>query len=83
MTRLRHAEWTQYLDAAGYPRASVLPPAYRNPPSTPLVALEKPRRGAQGALAEAEADGEEVQQAPPPQPLPSDPSPSNPLGIRF
>lgn len=38
-------EWTKYLDAAGYPKASVLPRNYRNPEPAPLVAkkaVEKP-----------------------------------------
>lgn len=76
------SEWSQYLDAAGYPKTSVLPPAYRNPPPTPLVAVETPRRPAQpSAAAPSPREVEEAQQRP--QPLPSDPSPSNPLGIRF
>jgi len=29
--------WNSYLDAAGYPRESKLPPGYRRPPATPLV----------------------------------------------
>jgi hypothetical protein len=75
------SEWSQYLDAAGYPKTSVLPPAYRNPAATPLVAVETPRRAAQpsaGALGPTDEA-----EAPRPQPLPSDPSPANPLGIRF
>ncbi|NDP38020.1 MAG: glutaredoxin family protein [Rhodoferax sp.] len=36
------SEWTQFLDAAGYPKASVLPPQYRRPAPTPLVAVQKP-----------------------------------------
>ena len=31
------AEWTQYLNAAGYPPSSVLPATYRAPASAPLV----------------------------------------------
>lgn len=31
-------EWTQYLDAAGYPGKSVLPASYRQPAARPLVA---------------------------------------------
>ena len=33
-------EWTQYLDAAGYPKQSVLPRNYRQPAPTPLVAVK-------------------------------------------
>lgn len=36
------AEWSQYLDAAGYPKTSQLPPSYRNPRPTPLVAAQQP-----------------------------------------
>jgi glutaredoxin len=34
-------EWTQYLDAAAYPKASVLPTNYKRPPAQPLVAVAK------------------------------------------
>ena len=36
------SEWTQYLDAAGYPKTSVLAAGYKNPAPTPLVAIQKP-----------------------------------------
>jgi glutaredoxin len=32
------AEWTQFLDAAGYPKSSKLPANYRSPAPAPLVA---------------------------------------------
>lgn len=32
-------EWTQFLNAAGYPEKSVLPSIYRQPAATPLVAI--------------------------------------------
>lgn len=32
-------EWTQFLNAAGYPAKSVLPASYRQPAPTPLVAV--------------------------------------------
>lgn len=31
------AEWNNYLDAAGYPKTSILSAGYRNPPAQPLV----------------------------------------------
>lgn len=31
------SEWNSYLDAAGYPNESKLPPSYRAPASTPLI----------------------------------------------
>jgi glutaredoxin len=71
------AEWSQYLDAAGYPRSSQLPASYRNPAPTPLVAAQRP----------SPAPARPAQAQPQPQadaaPAPSDPSPSNPAGIRF
>ena len=36
------AEWVQFLDAAGYPKSSQLPPGYRHSAATPLVVLKKP-----------------------------------------
>lgn len=32
-------EWTQFLNAAGYPGTSTLPPNYRRPAATPLVVV--------------------------------------------
>lgn len=34
---LTASEWTSYLDTAGYPSESKLPPSYRAPASTPLI----------------------------------------------
>jgi glutaredoxin len=34
------SEWTQYLNAAGYPEQSKLPASYRRTPATPLVAVK-------------------------------------------
>jgi glutaredoxin len=36
-------EWTQFLNAAGYPATSQLPASYRPAPATPLVAAAPPR----------------------------------------
>lgn len=49
-------EWTQYLNAAGYPPSSVLPASYRAPDATPLVALATapaatPASGATAAIS--------------------------------
>lgn len=72
------AEWTQYLDAAGYPKQSQLPSNYRRPPAKPLV--EK-------AAAPAAAPQAPEPAAPPrPAPAPASPppvTPSNPAGITF
>ena len=71
------AEWSQFLDAAGYPKTSQLPAGYRNGVTAPLVAAQAPRP-APAAPAPAPAA------APDPQPAPAaGPSPSNPAGIRF
>ena len=64
-------EWSQFLDAAGYPKTSALPPSYRNPSPTPLVARAAPAAAPAPAAAAA---------APAPAPAPA---PSNPAGIRF
>ena len=49
-------EYAQFLDAAEYPAKSALPPGYRNPPATPLVA-------ATSAAAAGGADGASPQGA--------------------
>jgi len=53
-------EWTQYLDAAGYPKTSQLPSSYRNPPPAPLVAVQQ--APAQAAAAPAAPQQPQVQQ---------------------
>lgn len=70
-------EYASYLDAAGYPRKSVLPANWRNPAPTPLVALQPAPAPATRAAA---APQEEPRVEAPP---PSAPSPANPAGIRF
>lgn len=69
------AEWTQFLDAAGYPKSSVLPASYRQPPASPLVTV---------APAPAPANTAAARPAVPAAPSsPTAPAPSNPAGIRF
>jgi glutaredoxin len=70
------AEWSQYLDAAGYPKTSQLPPSYRNPDPTPLVAVE---RAAPTPQARAPVPAPQRAEAP----APGEPEPANPAGIRF
>ena len=70
------SEWTQFLNAAAYPKASVLPTAYRNPATTPLVVLQK-----QVPAAKAE-ENQNQPKSPEPSQAPVD-SPSNPAGIKF
>ena len=67
------AEWTQFLNAAGYPAASTLPSTYRQSAATPLVTVAAaPATTAPAAPARAAA--------PTPQPTPAA---ANPSGIRF
>jgi glutaredoxin len=68
-------EWTQYLDAAGYPQKSALPATYKYPAPTPLVSVQKA----------PPANTEEKPPAPPAEPAnqPPPPRPSNPAGITF
>ena len=68
------SEWTQYLDAAGYPKTSVLPAGYRNTTPTPLVAAQRP------TPAQAPAAAAPTAAVTPP---PAVDSGSNPAGIRF
>jgi glutaredoxin len=67
------AEWTQFLNAAGYPATSTLPPSYRNPAASPLVVVSKP---AAAAPANAAPRAPTTPAAPPP-------NVSNPAGIKF
>ena len=68
------SEWTQFLNAAGYPPASVLPSSYRQPAAAPLVT-------ASSALSPAAPAAAQVRPAPAPvQPAPTA---DNPSGIRF
>ena len=70
------AEWTQYLDAAGYPKQSQLPRNYRQPAPTPLVAVKE----AAPAPAASAPDQTPATRRPAPAPRPA---PSNPAGIIF
>jgi len=71
------AEWSQYLDAAGYPKSTQLPAGYRSAPAQPLVAL-------QPAAEPAPAASAPIAPAPPEAPAAATgPTPSNPAGIKF
>lgn len=71
------AEWTQFLNAAGYPASSTLPPSYRRPAPAPLVRVaEAPARSAEGSAPAA------AQPNPRPAPQVTPPA-TNPAGIRF
>jgi len=68
-------EWTQFLNAAGYPAASVLPSSYRPPAATPLVAVTAPPAASSGAARTATA--------PAAAPVAPPPAADNPAGIKF
>lgn len=69
-------EWSQFLDAAGYPRSSQLPVGYRQPAATPLVTAAPVRPPETAAAEPAPA-------APAPTPRAPAPTGSNPAGITF
>ncbi len=74
------AEWTQFLDAAGYPASSALPASYRRPAATPLVAATT----AAAAPAAANAPANRRPAVPPEsQVAPPAATPANPAGIKF
>ena len=78
------AEWTQYLDAAGYPAQSRLPRGYTQPAATPLAPTKAPAASAPDAPQEAaSAPTGRLRRLAPPPPPPGGPTPSNPAGIRF
>lgn len=72
------AEWTQFLDAAGYPKSSVLPASYRQAAATPLVTVSTPPPAAPVAR-----NGARPAAASPDTPVAPPPSADNPSGIRF
>jgi glutaredoxin len=67
-------EWVQFLDAAGYPKTSQLPPGYAQAPAAPLVAAQEPRVARPAPAAPSPSE-----EAPAPPPAPAE----NPSGIRF
>jgi len=70
-------EWTDYLNAAGYPERSSLPANYRPPPAAPLITTEKPN----APSATASAAAPEAPVFPPVSEVKT--SPVNPAGIQF
>lgn len=74
---MSESEWTQYLDAAGYPKTSALPAGYKNAPPSPLVALPTSTPADRPAASAAAA------QEPVTTPTPPAANPSNPAGITF
>jgi glutaredoxin len=70
------AEWSQFLDAANYPKTSMLPASYTNPPAAPLVAVQRP-------AAPDAAPTQNAGRAPEPAAPAPAPAPPNPAGIVF
>ena len=71
-------EWTQFLDAAGYPKQSALPSSYRRPAATPLVTVRPAETTTPSASARAQPAAPSA-----PSEVPVTPPPQNPAGIRF
>jgi glutaredoxin len=73
------SDWKQYLDAAGYPAESALPPGYRRAAATPLVSAAEAQPSA------APAQPRQPARAAPPQTNsePASPPVTPPSGIRF
>ncbi|MDB5874304.1 MAG: glutaredoxin-like protein [Ramlibacter sp.] len=69
-------EWTQFLDAAGYPKTSQLPANYSPAPPSPLVAAQDPLRSPPPAAAEPERAAAPSEVAP-------GRTPENPTGLKF
>lgn len=69
------SEWTQYLDAAGYPKTSALPASYRRSAATPLVE-------AKAATAPA-TTAQKAQEPKAPAEIPVSAPATNPGGIKF
>ena len=82
-------EWTQFLDAAGYPKTSQLPPGYRASAPTPFVAVQRPVSAAPGAAAattggtSGESTGDTFNTRPRPAATPTPVPNTNPANIRF
>lgn len=74
-------EWTQYLDAAGYPKQSQLPANYRRAAASPLVVVqERAASPAAGTTESATSARPRTPVAPLPPPAVT---PANPAGITF
>ena len=73
------SEWTQYLNAAGYPASSQLPAQYQRPAAQPLTA-PKPAEPAAPPAAANEQRSAPAQSRPQPAPARSS---DNPAGLTF
>ena len=79
------SEWTQYLDAAGYPATSQLPAQYRRPSAQPLTTPTPAASAAASARAAAPAAAEDQgsRRLPTPAPAPGARTNDNPAGLSF
>lgn len=75
------SEWTQYLNAAGYPASSQLPAQYQRPAAQPLTAPKPVQPAAPPAAGASEQRGTAAQ--PRPQPAPAPRNNDNPAGLTF
>ncbi len=73
-------EWTQFLNAAGYPAQSALPTGYRRPDPTPLVSAQAVSPPSGDRAAAPPVDGQTTNPEPA---VPVAPPVSSPSGIRF
>lgn len=79
-------EWSSYLDAAGYPKQSLLPASYRPAAPEALVPLKTAAQAPSSPDAATPPSPAEPRQATQPRKRPVPPptvNPSNPAGIRF
>lgn len=76
-------EWTEYLDAAGYPKQSQLPANYRRPAPAPLVAATPATAAPAAPAAPAAQPTPPAPSRPAPAVRPGGPTPTNPAGIIF
>lgn len=76
-----NVEWSQYLDAAGYPKSSSLPVAYRKAPATPLTAVRATSTAT--AASTTPSAGNAPMPSAPRSSAVTAPNPNNPAGIRF
>ena len=76
-------EWTQFLNAAGYPATSVLPPSYRLVAATPLVVAAAAAAPSPAAVSSASVRPAAPTRSPAPAAAPPAASGDNPAGIKF
>lgn len=76
-------QWSEYLNAAGYPKTSELPANYRRPAAQPLVVPSTPVVPSQVVPKPEPAPAQPAARPVPAPTAPGTPTPSNPAGIVF